>query len=148
MHMRVLHLNFFGLTNSLPCILATTSDFFTMAVRTRSDLKFVPTEGSPVAESDELSQSAQLNLTWDRDRPDPKFSTKRPGSDSQVSLIVVPRNTPGLTVEPIECGGAHAAGLGTIRLRNARVPVEYLVGSPNSGLSYVLHNFNHGTCRL
>ncbi len=58
--------------------------------------------------------------------------------EEQPIACIVPRESPGLTVEPIrELMGFRAAGLGTITLRDVEVPLANVVGKPGFGFSHV-----------
>ena len=59
---------------------------------------------------------------------------------------VVPRETPGLRVEPIsDLMGFRAAGLGEIQFENVQVPSANLIGKPGFALSHVVPvGLHHG----
>ena len=58
--------------------------------------------------------------------------------EGQPIACIVPRDSPGLTIEPIrELMGFRAAGLATITFRDVAVPVANIVGKPGFGFSHV-----------
>lgn len=58
--------------------------------------------------------------------------------EEQPVAAIVPRESPGLTIEPIrELMGFRAAGLATITLREVAVPLENIVGKAGFGFSHV-----------
>jgi glutaryl-CoA dehydrogenase (non-decarboxylating) len=58
--------------------------------------------------------------------------------EDQPIACIVPRESPGLTVEPIrELMGFRAAGLGQITFRDVEVPVANIVGKAGFGFSHV-----------
>ena len=58
--------------------------------------------------------------------------------DEQPIACIVPRESPGLTVEPIrELMGFRAAGLATVTFRDVAVPLANVVGKPGFGFSHV-----------
>jgi alkylation response protein AidB-like acyl-CoA dehydrogenase len=58
--------------------------------------------------------------------------------EQQPIACIVPRESPGLTVEPIrELMGFRAAGLGTITFRDVEVPLVNVVGKAGFGFSHV-----------
>ncbi|MGH8746569.1 MAG: acyl-CoA dehydrogenase family protein [Burkholderiales bacterium] len=58
--------------------------------------------------------------------------------DGHSVACLVPRQTPGLEVEPIsDLAGFRAAGLARLRFDHARVPAANLVGNPGFALSHV-----------
>lgn len=60
-----------------------------------------------------------------------------------ISLIVVPRNTPGIAVRKMEGQGSNAHHVSFITLDNVQVPVKNLIGQEGQGFKYIMHNFNH-----
>lgn len=69
--------------------------------------------------------------------------TGGPGAQG-LSMIVVPlKNYPGVTMRRIRVGGQSSAGTTFIELDDVKVPVENLIGKENSGMLYVMQNFNH-----
>jgi alkylation response protein AidB-like acyl-CoA dehydrogenase len=58
--------------------------------------------------------------------------------EQRPAACLVPRDTPGLRVEPIaDLMGFRAAGLGELEFRDAEVPAANLVGKPGFGFSHV-----------
>jgi len=58
--------------------------------------------------------------------------------EDQPIACIVPRESPGLTVEPIrELMGFRAAGLGQITFRDVEVPVANIVGKAGFGFSHI-----------
>ena len=58
--------------------------------------------------------------------------------DERPIACIVPRDAPGLTIEPIrELMGFRAAGLATLTFRDVAVPLSNMVGKPGFGLSHV-----------
>ncbi|HEX4267541.1 MAG TPA: acyl-CoA dehydrogenase family protein [Steroidobacteraceae bacterium] len=58
--------------------------------------------------------------------------------DEQPIACIVPRESPGLSVEPIrELMGFRAAGLGVVTFRDVEVPLANVVGKPGFGFSHV-----------
>jgi acyl-CoA dehydrogenase len=69
--------------------------------------------------------------------------TGGPGAQG-ISMLVVPLKTyPGVTMRRIRVSGQTSAGTTFIELDDVKVPVENLVGKENSGMLYVMQNFNH-----
>ena len=59
--------------------------------------------------------------------------------ESQSVACLVPRDTPGVTVEPIrELMGFRAAGLATLSFVDVELPLSNIVGKPGFGVSHVL----------
>ncbi len=59
--------------------------------------------------------------------------------DNQSVACLVPRNTPGFTVEPIrELIGFRAAGLAQLTFKDVELPITSIVGKPGFGVSHVL----------
>jgi alkylation response protein AidB-like acyl-CoA dehydrogenase len=58
--------------------------------------------------------------------------------EQQPIACIVPRDSPGLTIEPIrELMGFRAAGLGTMTFHDVEVPLANVVGKPGFGFSHV-----------
>lgn len=59
-------------------------------------------------------------------------------------MLVVPLlNTKGVHMRRIKVGGQKSAGTTFIELDDVKVPVENIIGKENSGMLYVMQNFNH-----
>jgi acyl-CoA dehydrogenase len=61
---------------------------------------------------------------------------------SGVSLIVIPRDTPGFTRTPLKKMGWWASDTATLYFENCRVPADHLLGEENSGFALIMRNFN------
>lgn len=59
-----------------------------------------------------------------------------------ISVLVIPMDSPGVTVEKIHNSGQNAGGASLIDLENVQVPVENLIGKENKGFSIIMRNFN------
>ena len=57
------------------------------------------------------------------------------------SLIVVPNDSSGISVVPIEKMGMHASDTGIVTLDNVHVPVENLIGEEGMGFTYQMLQF-------
>ncbi|KAI5304780.1 hypothetical protein KEM56_005943 [Ascosphaera pollenicola] len=61
-----------------------------------------------------------------------------------ISLLVVPlTDTPGVTCRRLHVIGLKASGTTYIDLDNVKVPASNLIGKENSGMKYIMTNFNH-----
>jgi len=60
-----------------------------------------------------------------------------------VSVIVVDRNTPGLSVKRMKLQGNWVAGTGFVTFEDCLVPVGNLLGKEGEGFKYIAHNLNH-----
>ncbi|MCU0443539.1 MAG: acyl-CoA dehydrogenase family protein [Microscillaceae bacterium] len=58
-----------------------------------------------------------------------------------ISLILVERDTPGVSARNLNKLGWHASDTGEISLDNVRVPVENLLGQENRGFYYIMEKF-------
>lgn len=54
-----------------------------------------------------------------------------------VSLLLIPKSTPGVTVRPMDCMGVKGSGTAYVEFDNAKVPKKYLVGD----VTVLLMNF-------
>jgi acyl-CoA dehydrogenase len=61
---------------------------------------------------------------------------------SGVSLIVIPRDTPGFTRTPLKKMGWWASDTATLYFENCRVPADHLLGEENQGFALIMRNFN------
>lgn len=59
-----------------------------------------------------------------------------------VSLLLVPRDTPGFTRTPLKKMGWWASDTATLHFDGARVPVANLIGDENAGFRGIMLNFN------
>ena len=58
-----------------------------------------------------------------------------------VSMIVIPRDTPGVSATKLKKLGWHASDTGEIAFDNVRVPQENLLGGENAGFFYIMEHF-------
>ncbi len=58
-----------------------------------------------------------------------------------ISLIVIDRDTPGVSATKLNKLGWHASDTGEIAFQDVRVPVENLVGKENRGFYYIMDRF-------
>jgi len=61
---------------------------------------------------------------------------------SGISLLVIPRDSPGFTRTPLKKMGWWASDTATLYFENCRVPVDHLLGEENSGFALIMRNFN------
>ncbi|KAK3181846.1 hypothetical protein K4F52_006913 [Lecanicillium sp. MT-2017a] len=59
-----------------------------------------------------------------------------------ISVLVIPLNSPGVTIEKIYNSGHNAGGASFVDLDNVEVPVENLLGEEDEGVSIIMNNFN------
>lgn len=59
-----------------------------------------------------------------------------------VSLLVIPMNLEGITVDKIHNSGQNAGGASFVELDNVKVPAENLIGEENKGFPMIMRNFN------
>ncbi|KAK8012847.1 hypothetical protein PG991_010222 [Apiospora marii] len=77
-----------------------------------------------------------------------RTSTSTPGgekagsSSSGISLLVIPLNSPGVSIRKIHNTGHNAGGASWVSLTDVRVPVANRLGPEGGGLPLVLRNFN------
>jgi alkylation response protein AidB-like acyl-CoA dehydrogenase/putative sterol carrier protein len=58
-----------------------------------------------------------------------------------ISLIIVDRDTPGVSARKLNKLGWHCSDTGEISLDNVRVPAENLLGQENRGFYYIMEKF-------
>jgi alkylation response protein AidB-like acyl-CoA dehydrogenase len=58
-----------------------------------------------------------------------------------ISMIIVPLDTPGITVQPMDLLSEH--DINQVFYEDVRVPVDNLVGGENSGWSLITNQLNH-----
>lgn len=58
-----------------------------------------------------------------------------------VSMIVIPRDNPGVSANKLDKLGWRASDTGEIAFDNVRVPVENLLGEENRGFFYIMQHF-------
>ncbi|KIM92940.1 hypothetical protein OIDMADRAFT_138671 [Oidiodendron maius Zn] len=59
-----------------------------------------------------------------------------------ISLLIVPLNSPGITMKRMENSGVKASGSTLIEFDSVRVPVRNLIGKENAGFAMMMSNFN------
>ncbi|KJZ77725.1 hypothetical protein HIM_02902 [Hirsutella minnesotensis 3608] len=59
-----------------------------------------------------------------------------------ISVLVIPMDAPGVTVEKIHNSGQNAGGSSFVHLEDVRVPAENLIGKENGGFAIIMTNFN------
>jgi alkylation response protein AidB-like acyl-CoA dehydrogenase len=71
-----------------------------------------------------------------------------------ISLLLVDRNTPGLSVRKMATQFDTSHSTTMVTLEDVKVPVENLIGEENQGFMLIMNNFNHerfiisaGVCR-
>ena len=60
-----------------------------------------------------------------------------------LSLILVPRNLPGINIRKMPTHFDNSHNTTFIILDNVKVPAENLIGQEGRGFQYIMHNFNH-----
>lgn len=60
---------------------------------------------------------------------------------SGVSMVIIDRNTPGVSATKLEKLGWHASDTGEIAFDDVRIPVENLLGEENRGFFYIMEHF-------
>ena len=63
------------------------------------------------------------------------------GGPAGTSLIIVDRDTPGVTASPIRKIGWHSSDTAEIAFEDARVPAANLIGRENMGFYYIMETF-------
>lgn len=58
-----------------------------------------------------------------------------------VSMILIPRDTPGVSATKLDKLGWHASDTGEIAFDNVKVPVSNLLGRENAGFFYIMEHF-------
>ena len=66
--------------------------------------------------------------------------TGGPGAKG-VSMVIIDRDTPGVSATALEKLGWHASDTGEIAFDNVRIPVENLLGDENKGFFYIMQHF-------
>jgi 3-oxocholest-4-en-26-oyl-CoA dehydrogenase alpha subunit len=82
------------------------------------------------------SFGATADYCWLAVRTDPEAKKHR-----GLSIIIVPMDTPGITVRPLELVGEHP--IAEVHYEDVRVPAENLVGGENNGWSLITGQLNH-----
>ena len=60
-----------------------------------------------------------------------------------VSLVLVERDTPGVTIRRQKTQGWWTSSTTYITFEDVRVPIQNLIGKENDGFRPIMHNFNH-----
>jgi alkylation response protein AidB-like acyl-CoA dehydrogenase len=60
-----------------------------------------------------------------------------------ISLFLVERSTPGITVHRMKLQGSWLAGTSMVIFDNVQVPCKNMIGKENNGFKIIMHNFNH-----
>jgi len=60
-----------------------------------------------------------------------------------ISLLLIERTMPGVTIRPIPLQSQWAAGTSYVTFEDVKVPVRNLIGEENQGFKMIMHNFNH-----
>jgi len=82
------------------------------------------------------SLASDADYCWLAVRTDPDVP-KHKG----ISLIIVPLDTPGITVQPMDLLSEH--DINQVFYEDVRVPVENLVGGENNGWTLITNQLNH-----
>eukprot|EP00357_Protocruzia_adherens_P002456 CAMPEP_0115013626 /NCGR_PEP_ID=MMETSP0216-20121206/25531_1 /TAXON_ID=223996 /ORGANISM="Protocruzia adherens, Strain Boccale" /LENGTH=534 /DNA_ID=CAMNT_0002383083 /DNA_START=196 /DNA_END=1800 /DNA_ORIENTATION=+ len=59
-----------------------------------------------------------------------------------VSLLLLEREMPGVSIKKIKCQGMWGSGTSYITFEDVKVPVENLIGKEGKGFKYIMANFN------
>eukprot|EP01059_Diplonema_ambulator_P030004 TRINITY_DN500_c0_g1_i3.p1 TRINITY_DN500_c0_g1~~TRINITY_DN500_c0_g1_i3.p1 ORF type:complete len:248 (+),score=73.41 TRINITY_DN500_c0_g1_i3:65-745(+) len=60
-----------------------------------------------------------------------------------ISLFLIPRNLPGITVRKMETQFDNSHSTTFITFDKVKVPADMLIGRENQGFRYIMYNFNH-----
>jgi len=60
-----------------------------------------------------------------------------------LSLFLVPRELPGITVTRMKLQGSWLAGTSVVQFNDVKVPVANLLGKEGDGFKMIMRNFNH-----
>jgi alkylation response protein AidB-like acyl-CoA dehydrogenase len=82
------------------------------------------------------SYAGIADYCWLAVRTDPGVKKHR-----GISVIIVPMDTPGITVQPLRLMGEH--DINATYFDNVRVPAKFLVGEENGGWGLILNQLNH-----
>jgi len=82
------------------------------------------------------SLAGGADYCWLAVRTDPE-AKKHKG----ISVIIVPMDTPGITVQPLHLMGEH--DINATFFDDVRVPAKYLVGEENGGWGLITNQLNH-----
>ena len=67
--------------------------------------------------------------------------TKPDSGSAGISMLLMDRNTPGVSATNLEKLGWHASDTGEIAFQDVRVPVTNLIGQENAGFYYIMDRF-------
>src|SRR5690606_7304449 len=82
------------------------------------------------------SLASDADYCWLAVRTDPE-APKHKG----ISIIIVPMDTPAITVEPLHLLSSH--DINAVFYDDVRVPVENVVGGENNGWNLIVNQLNH-----
>jgi len=82
------------------------------------------------------SLSADADYCWLAVRTDPDA-----GKHKGISILAVPMNTPGITLQPLRLMGDH--DINAVFYDDVRVPVANCVGGENNGWGLIVNQLNH-----
>jgi alkylation response protein AidB-like acyl-CoA dehydrogenase len=82
------------------------------------------------------SYGASADYCWLAVRTDPTVKKHR-----GISIIIVPMDTPGITVQPLELMGEHE--IAAVHYDDVRVSADNLVGGENNGWKLITSQLNH-----
>lgn len=68
--------------------------------------------------------------------------TGGPGAGG-VSVVLIERHTPGVSVRRMKLQGNWVAGTGVVTFDNVKVPIKNLLGKEGEGFKYIAMNLNH-----
>lgn len=67
--------------------------------------------------------------------------TKPDSGSAGISMLLIDRDTPGVSATNLEKLGWHASDTGEIAFQDVRVPVSNLIGQENAGFYYIMDRF-------
>jgi alkylation response protein AidB-like acyl-CoA dehydrogenase len=82
------------------------------------------------------SLARMADYCWLAVRTDPQAKKHR-----GISVIIVPMDTPGITLQPLRLMGEH--DINATFFDDVRVPAKYLVGDENGGWGLITNQLNH-----
>ena len=65
------------------------------------------------------------------------------GGHAGMSVLVIPRDTPGFSIRKLRVPGSNLSGTAYLDFDSSPVPAENLIGREGDGWKYVMYNFNH-----
>eukprot|EP00733_Pompholyxophrys_punicea_P002563 Pompholyxophrys_punicea_v1_NODE_2093_length_464_cov_13.237164.p1 type:complete len:146 gc:universal NODE_2093_length_464_cov_13.237164:462-25(-) len=60
-----------------------------------------------------------------------------------ISLLLIERNWPGVSLRRMKLQGNWTGGTCYVQFEDVKVPVQNLIGKENEGFKAIMHNFNH-----